>query len=92
MASTEQNLQRSGSEIDAEKPTVQHTNATDNSNIDHVEHPQRTVEDMEGAGGLKGLLANPFVFATAIFASLGGLLFGCKIKYWHCVQLSSYDH
>ncbi|KAJ2957366.1 hypothetical protein NQZ79_g6916 [Umbelopsis isabellina] len=76
MASTEENIQRSGSESDAEKPTVEHTNAANASNIDHVEHPQRTVEEMEGSGGLKGLLANPFVFATAVFASLGGLLFG----------------
>ncbi|KAI9021675.1 general substrate transporter [Phycomyces nitens] len=30
----------------------------------------------KGASGIKGLIANPYVLATAIFASLGGVLFG----------------
>ncbi|CAM0134779.1 hypothetical protein VKS41_000667 [Umbelopsis sp. WA50703] len=74
MASTDTNIQHT--ESDAEKPTVEHTSAVNGNNTDHIDHPQRTVEEMEGSGGLKGLIANPFVFATAVFASLGGLLFG----------------
>jgi hypothetical protein len=86
MASTDTNIQRT--ESDAEKPTVEHTSAVNGNNTDHIDHPQRTVEEMEGSGGLKGLIANPFVFATAVFASLGGLLFGCKAHYWCRTSIS----
>lgn len=86
MATTNTEGERSNS-FD-EKHEVEHHSVTNGNNVvgnsvdntgeaAHSEQHQRTIEDMEGAGGLKGLLANPFVFATAVFASLGGLLFGC---------------
>jgi hypothetical protein len=77
--------------VGGEKPTVQHNTVTetegnklnDRAETSHIDHHKPTVEEMEGSGGLKGLLANPFVFATAVFASLGGLLFGCKFVLMH---------
>lgn len=30
----------------------------------------------KGSTGLKGIIENPYVFAVALFASLGGVLFG----------------
>lgn len=50
----------------------------DNASVDRIPpHPQlTTVERMRGPMGLMGLIKNPYVFATAIFASIGGLL--CK--------------
>lgn len=30
----------------------------------------------QGSTGLKGIIENPYVFAVALFASLGGVLFG----------------
>lgn len=35
-------------------------------------------KDRPGSNGLAGLVKNPYVFCTAIFASIGGILFGCK--------------
>jgi hypothetical protein len=32
----------------------------------------------QGSSGIKGIIKNPYVFSTAIFASIGGILFGCK--------------
>jgi hypothetical protein len=82
-----------------EKHEVEHRTVTNGDNVvgngngvdntgeaTHIEQHKATVEEMEGAGGLKGLLANPFVFATAVFASLGGLLFGCMLFYT-CINL-----
>jgi hypothetical protein len=72
--------------LGGEKYAVEHTNvphqddANDGAQTTHVEEHKPTIEEMEGSGGLKGLLANPFVFATAVFASLGGMLFGCKCE------------
>ncbi|KAI8086109.1 general substrate transporter [Halteromyces radiatus] len=34
------------------------------------------VSDYRGSSGLKGMVENPYVLATALFASLGGVLFG----------------
>jgi hypothetical protein len=33
-------------------------------------------QEYRGSSGLKGMLENPYVLATALFASLGGVLFG----------------
>ncbi|CAO3586614.1 unnamed protein product [Absidia cylindrospora] len=35
-----------------------------------------SVHEYRGSSGLKGMLENPYVLATALFASLGGVLFG----------------
>jgi hypothetical protein len=77
--------ERSNSISDENPNNVQRTTVADGGKVEedgaetsHIDHHKPTIEEMEGAGGLKGLLANPFVFATAVFASLGGLLFGCK--------------
>ncbi|KAI8344179.1 general substrate transporter [Chlamydoabsidia padenii] len=35
-----------------------------------------SIDDYHESSGLKGLLENPYVLATALFASLGGVLFG----------------
>jgi len=79
MASTNTDAGYSGS--NGEKDYSEHTNVTNGAEGEQIpirEQRRRTIEEMEGVGGLRGLLANPFVFATAVFASLGGLLFGCK--------------
>ncbi|KAL0081492.1 general substrate transporter [Phycomyces blakesleeanus] len=39
-------------------------------------HFDEKIDDEKIHSGIKGLIANPYVFATAIFASLGGVLFG----------------
>lgn len=31
-----------------------------------------------GPGGVKGLLASTYVFSIAVFASLGGFVYGCE--------------
>lgn len=35
-------------------------------------------EPRKSSNGLAGFVKNPYVFFTAIFASIGGVLFGCK--------------
>ncbi|KAI8137384.1 general substrate transporter [Fennellomyces sp. T-0311] len=34
------------------------------------------IQQRKGASGIKGIIENPYVFAVALFASLGGVLFG----------------
>ncbi|KAI7643541.1 hypothetical protein KC318_g21077 [Hortaea werneckii] len=42
-----------------------------------AEFPDKLAEEVEyGAGGVKGLAENPFVFGAAFLASLGGFSFG----------------
>ncbi|GAB5590991.1 hypothetical protein Unana1_05891 [Umbelopsis nana] len=84
MASMDTGAQRDSvvTDDENEKHYIQNTNVTNSDNGDnageiaHIEQHRPTIEEMEGVGGLKGLIANPFVFATAVFASLGGMLFG----------------
>jgi hypothetical protein len=98
MASMDTGAQRDSVATDDEneKHYIQDTNVTNGDNGDnagetaHIEQHRPTIEEMEGAGGLKGLIANPFVFATAVFASLGGLLFGCMYIF-ACIDLF-YSH
>lgn len=33
-----------------------------------------------GKSGLSGFIKNPYVCLTAVFASIGGVLFGCKFN------------
>ena len=34
------------------------------------------IQQRKGSSGIKGIIENPYVFAVALFASLGGVLFG----------------
>lgn len=43
---------------------------------DDVVIPAR--QPVQTTNALKGLISNPYVFATALFASIGGVTFGCK--------------
>lgn len=38
--------------------------------------PVSTLHQNKGGAGIKGIIQNPYVFAVALFASLGGVLFG----------------
>jgi hypothetical protein len=53
--------------------------ASSEHNSDHL-HKKRI-------NGIKGIMNNPYVFFTAIFASIGGILFGCKYT-TKCTPLS----
>lgn len=61
----------------------------DNSSLNHPNNQDKEKkrdemagihEDRPGTNGLAGLVKNPYVFCTAIFASIGGILFGCKLN------------
>ncbi|KAI8384477.1 general substrate transporter [Radiomyces spectabilis] len=41
-----------------------------------VSSSHESLAKLRGSSGIKGLVQNPYVFATAIFASIGGVLFG----------------
>lgn len=43
---------------------------------DHAFDDLPLKEKRGGSSGLKGIIQNPFVFAVALFASIGGVLFG----------------
>lgn len=47
---------------------------------DDVVIPAR--QPVQTTNALKGLISNPYVFATALFASIGGVTFGCKSLLW----------
>lgn len=47
-------------------------------------------EGREAKSGIAGLIKNPYVFLTCIFASIGGVLFGCKyIAFFICIAVKS---
>lgn len=48
----------------------------------------RKREQFAGPSGVKGLIASSHVFAIAVFASLGGFVYGCK--HGHCVKGGSH--
>lgn len=39
------------------------------------------MHEPKSSNGLTGFVQNPYVFCTAIFASIGGILFGCKYQH-----------
>lgn len=39
-----------------------------------------SIDDYHESSGLKGMVENPYVLATALFASLGGVLFGKSVN------------
>lgn len=47
--------------------------SSDSSNDD-----MGSYREPRSSNGLTGFVKNPYVFFTAIFASIGGILFGCK--------------
>lgn len=64
-----------------------HSDEFNNASINHpnTQDKEKKRDDMAGihetrpgTNGLAGLVKNPYVFCTAIFASIGGILFGCK--------------
>lgn len=52
---------------------VTHNDKNYTNNDDSILH-----EHQKSSNGLTGFVKNPYVFFTAIFASIGGILFGCK--------------
>lgn len=60
-------------------PTLATATTTDGSiaPFPTAEFPDKLAEEVEyGAGGVKGLAENPYVFGAAFLASLGGFSFG----------------
>ncbi|KAG2229946.1 general substrate transporter [Thamnidium elegans] len=64
---------------------INHREEFDNTSLDHPNNldKEKKRDDMAGiheirpgSNGLAGLVKNPYVFCTAIFASIGGILFG----------------
>lgn len=57
---------------------------------DSIKHEHEHSEDHDyvpplntgGKSALSGFIANPYVFATALFASIGGITFGCKYPWF----------
>lgn len=75
---------------------INHRDEFDNTSLNHptlnkeksVQSTQRR-DEMDGyreprtaSNGLSGFVKNPYVFCTAIFASIGGVLFGCKVAWF----------
>lgn len=59
---------------------MNHRDEFDNSSLNHSnkeksENVKRVV--VQPGNGLSGFVQNPYVFLTAVFASIGGILFGC---------------
>ncbi|KAG2203486.1 hypothetical protein INT47_008213 [Mucor saturninus] len=55
--------------------TENHRDEFDNSSLNHhIEKEERVV--VPPGNGLSGFVKNPYVFLTAVFASIGGILFG----------------
>lgn len=50
---------------------------TSNSNSSYNEMGDFS-EGRQAKSGIAGLIKNPYIFLTCIFASIGGVLFGCK--------------
>lgn len=44
-----------------------------------------------GKSGLSGFIKNPYVCFTAVFASIGGVLFGCKSNGFERVNYNTID-
>ncbi len=66
--------------------SLNHPHTTDDKEEKMTHHHQRDdmadyQEPRKSSNGLAGFVKNPYVFFTAIFASIGGVLFGCK--YWY---------
>lgn len=53
---------------------------TSNSNSSYNEMDDFP-EGRQAKSGIAGLIKNPYVFLTCIFASIGGVLFGCKYSF-----------
>ncbi|KAI7867718.1 general substrate transporter [Spinellus fusiger] len=65
--------------MESSKEIINSTDETDDmslSNNDTQRKPTTLTEHKRGSSGIKGLINNPYVFFTAVFASLGGVLFG----------------
>lgn len=53
-----------------------HRDEFDNSSLNH--YTEKDEVSRPSSNGFSGFVKNPYVFFTAIFASIGGILFGCK--------------
>lgn len=47
---------------------------------------------LAGPSGVKGLLANTKILAIAVFASLGGFVYGCKVFLASSNKLHSHEY
>lgn len=67
--------------------SLNHPNLNKEKSVQSTQQQQR--DEMDGyreprtaSNGLSGFIKNPYVFCTAIFASIGGVLFGCKVAWF----------
>ena len=75
--------------VDDSHYDINHRDEFDNTSLNHPNmnkeqksFPQRDemadLHEHNSSNGFSGFIKNPYVFFTAIFASIGGVLFGCK--------------